>query len=215
MQLLVAVTVVICWGLLFDTGNQRDNWQRVYDACDQSVVEVSALAVSEKAIQAGTGFVIDFEGRPFILTCRHVVSGTSTSLIRFADGQQGSAEVVDASELHDLAILQAKGVNLKNYGELTRGLSSDLKIGEEVMTIGHPISESHHLSVGFYTGKFTDRNGRTVLRLSMAVDPGNSGGPLLNRRGQVVGIISMKLEQSANIAFAIPIEKIQYLRPAK
>lgn len=210
MQALVAVAVIICWRLFFDDGK---NWQGVYDACDKSVVEVYTPVIA--GVQSGTGFVFSFQGKSFVLTCAHVVSKGANSQIRFADQTEGTAQVVDASELHDIALLQVQGVNLMRYGELPQVRSMDLQIGEEVMTIGHPIRESHHLSVGFYTGKFTDKNGRTLLRLSMSVDPGNSGGPLLNRRGQVVGVISQRVEASASIAFAIPIEKIQYLSAAK
>lgn len=117
-----------------------------------------------------------------------------------------AASVLDASERNDLAVMEIPSANLGHYHALGQGRSSDLRIGEELMTIGHPIGESHHISVGFYTGRFT-LDDRTLLRMSMPVDPGNSGGPLFNRRGEVVGVVSQKRSES-NIAYAFPIEKI-------
>jgi S1-C subfamily serine protease len=217
LQLLISISVVLCWNLLFDNGKEKNSWQEVYDERDGSVVEIYTLSMPGSSInlQSGTGFVFDLKGRPAIITCNHVVASQSNTLVRFSDKLEEAAEIVNASELHDLAIIQLPGINLSRYGAIPQGRSSDLRIGEEVMTIGHPISESHHISVGFYTGKFTDKSGRTLLRLSMAVDPGNSGGPVLNSKGQVIGIVSQKIEKSANIAFAIPVEKIQTLNPTR
>ena len=81
------------------------------------------------------------------------------------------------------------------------------------MTIGYPLRESHHLSIGLYTGR--EELGPefgTLLRLNMPVDPGNSGGPLLDDKGHVVGIITLKKSGSSNIVFAVPIEQIRTLK---
>jgi len=217
LQLLISIIVVVLWWTVFVVREQSP-WQRVYYSSERSVVEIYAWAIGDSTIglQSGTGFVYNLRGKLVILTNRHVASAATNPIVQFQDIDDAFVgEILDASELHDLAILQPQGVNLKRYGGLPQGCSSDLRIGEEAMTIGHPIRESHHISVGFYTGKFTDRRGRTLLRLSMAVDPGNSGGPLLNRKGQVVGVISQRVEESTNIAFAIPIEKIQHLDSIK
>jgi S1-C subfamily serine protease len=211
LQVLIAVMVVVlCW--TFFVVREQNRWQRVYDSTDASVVEIHALAIGGGAIglQSGTGFVCDVHGKFVVVTNRHVVSAVTGPLVRFRDGVDAVAKILDSSELHDLAVLEPQAVNLERYGALPQGRSSDLRIGEEVMTIGHPILESHHIAVGFYTGKSTDKRGRTLLRLSMTVDRGSSGGPLLNRKGHVVGVISQKVGESANIAFAIPIDKVQY-----
>jgi S1-C subfamily serine protease len=214
LQLFISImAMVLLW--TFIVSRERSCWERVYDRSDMCVVEIYALAIDEDNIglASGTGFVYDLNGRQIIVTNRHVISFISEPLVRFRDGVEVIAKQLDASKVHDLAILGIEGINLKRYGELRPGRSSDLRIGEEVMTIGHPRLESHHISVGFYNGKSTNQEGCTLLRLSMAVDPGNSGGPLFNRKGQVVGIVSRKVEESANIAFAIPIEKAHLLNP--
>jgi S1-C subfamily serine protease len=159
----------------------------------------------------GTGFVFHRDDSVIILTNRHVALPGNAAQLVFKDGITAGAEVVNSSLDHDLAVLQPSGVRLANYESLERGDSADLAIGDEVMTIGHPIGESRHISIGFYTGRFTNEEGRTLLRLSMSVDPGNSGGPLLNRQGSVVGIVTLKHSTASNIAYAIPIEKAHNL----
>lgn len=190
----------------------RSPWQGVYDKSDSSVVEIYSATAEGNSLGKGTGFVFQVRDHAVVLTNRHVASRFTIPIVRMRDGEVKAATVLDASELHDMAILGIEGLSLKRYGFLPRGRSINLRIGDEVMTIGHPIQESHHISVGFFTGKHTDDRGRTLLRLSMAVDPGNSGGPLLNSQAQVVGIITQKVSESANIAFAIPIEKVDELQ---
>ena len=201
LQLVICILVVLLvWA--FFVARERNCWERIYKNSDNSVVEIYTLDIiqDDVGVTSGTGFVYRLKDKCIILTNRHVMS---------------VATQVDASELHDLAVLEVENINLKRYGVLQPGRVSDLQIGEELMTIGHPRLESHHISIGFYTGKSIDKNGLTLLRLSMAVDPGNSGGPLFNRKGQVVGIISRKVEDSANIAFAIPIDKVELLSFAR
>lgn len=212
----VAVSVaVFAVGSVFLYRSIGNPWHRVYETTDVSVVKILAVFLAEGMVNvgSGTGFIVELGGKRFILTNRHVVTGADGAMVQLReDAEPLEAAVVDASQVHDLALLTVDGANLNRYRVLASGSSSRLRIGEEVMTIGHPLRESHHISVGFYTGKFTDETGRTLLRLSMAVDPGNSGGPLLNRRGEVVGVLTQKDEESANIAFAIPIEKAADLR---
>lgn len=208
-QIVVAAVVVAIYGFFCCVGNDK-SWQDIYDSCDKSVIEVYALTTGadSEQLSSGTGFVYRLNGRYVVVTNRHVASAASQLAMRFPDDVVATATVLDASELHDLAAVEPEGVNLKRYGSLPAGNSLDLKLGEELLTIGHPVGESHHISVGFYAGKSTDSRGRTLLRLSMAVDPGNSGGPLLNQQGEVVGVITQRVAESANIAFAIPIEKL-------
>lgn len=209
---LVLIVVIVCWMIL--PVRMNNPWQSIHNNCDKSVAEIYAVESddAESDITSGTGFVIDLCGRNFIITNRHVASGAFGVVAMFHDEALGIITLVDASEIHDLALLEPVDLNVERYGALKMGSSKRLKIGEEVMTIGHPISESHHISVGFYTGKYTDDRGCTLLRLSMAVDPGNSGGPLLNRSGEVIGVVCQKVKESANIAFAIPIEKVFVLK---
>jgi serine protease Do len=216
LQLVICILVVSLLGAFF-VARERNCWERIYKNSDNSVVEIYTLDLvqDDVGVTSGTGFVYSLTDKCVILTNRHVMSVFPSALVRFRDGIEELGSQVDASELHDLAVLEVKNINLKRYGILRPGRVSDLQIGEELMTIGHPRLESHHISIGFYTGKSTDKNGLTLLRLSMAVDPGNSGGPLFNRKGQVVGIISRKIEESANIAFAIPIDKVEFLSFAR
>lgn len=208
MQIAISLIIVIFWWIFFVNKNGNP-WQGIYDSNDKSIVEIFSLAGTKKVddLKTGTGFIINLAGENVILTNSHVIANAAHLFIRFSDKVEAEATLVDASGLHDIAVLKANGTNLNRYRALPRGDSTSLKIGEEMMTIGHPIFESHHISVGFYSGKFTNKRGRTLLRLSMTVDPGNSGGPLFNREGEVVGIICQKVKESANIAFAVPVEK--------
>jgi serine protease Do len=209
-QILLCCAVIWVWKIV--QGDASGRWDRAYELSSQAVVEVQVDVPSlGREATAGTGFLLRHGGGDLIVTNEHVIHGAEGLRLRFRDSLETAAEVWDASPEYDVAVLRVRGVDLERYGPLKEGQSKDLRIGDEVMTIGHPLSESYHLSIGLYSGRETIEKG-VMLRLNMPVDPGNSGGPLLDARGRVVGITTLKATRSSSLAFAVPIERIRNLR---
>jgi serine protease Do len=203
----IALLALVVWRLFY-----RDSpWERVYNEHATGVVEISSGIMGESS---GTGFVFNAGSGPLIVTCRHVVAGSPVIKARFSDGYDAYLELIDSSEKDDIAVFRpAKNERkLTNYPEFKEGDVQALRIGEQVMAIGYPINQTNHISIGFFSGQgHASRRDQTYLFLSMPVDPGNSGGPVLDKTGRVIGIVSAKIQDSANIAFAVPITSLGHL----
>jgi S1-C subfamily serine protease len=163
----------------------------------------------------GTGVVIDERG--IILTCLHVIGGSSNITVVFADSSESPVEVVLRQPENDLAVLRALVIP-DDLVAATLADSASLRVGDEVFAVGHPYLIRNSLSAGVVSGLNRNfkspKTGKTLLNLiqfDAAVNPGNSGGPLLNRDGEVVGIVTALLNPTdqdvfIGIGFAIPIE---------
>jgi S1-C subfamily serine protease len=163
----------------------------------------------------GTGVVITEKGA--ILTNLHVVSGTSRIQVAFADGSESEAKVVGIDADNDLAVLQANKLpdDLQAATLVTTG---DLRPGDEVLAVGFPFGFGPSVSAGVVSGlkrEFRSTDDRRVLsnliQFDAAANPGNSGGPLVNMEGEVLGIVTAILNPTqqrffVGLAFAVPIE---------
>jgi serine protease Do len=166
----------------------------------------------------GTGFVYDKAG--FVLTNNHVVEGATVVQVQFADGRSIAAEVKGRDRHTDVAVLKVTDAGAFHALEL--GDSDAIDVGDWVVAIGNPFGLSHTVSAGILSGK-----GRTkddvkgldpsgyfnFLQTDAAINQGNSGGPLLNLRGEVVGINTAIRANANNIGFAIPINMVKELLP--
>jgi serine protease Do len=208
-QIVVSLAVVWVWKAF--EGNPRKRWQEIYTVADHAVVAVSVFTPDGSS--NGTGFVLISGKLPIIVTNQHVVGDSSSARVEFRGSVSTDADVLKVDRGLDLAVLRCRNLNIAQFSPLPVGRSEELRIGEELMTIGNPLHEVHHLSIGLYTGKepLGGPDGEPMLRLNMPVDPGNSGGPLLDERGRVVGVLTLKDRRSSSIAFAIPIERLSLL----
>ncbi|HEX6322883.1 MAG TPA: trypsin-like peptidase domain-containing protein [Vicinamibacterales bacterium] len=162
---------------------------------------------------AGSGFVIDAGG--YILTNFHVIDGADRITITLADGRALRASVVGTDPAIDVALLSidAGGARLP-VAEL--GDSDRLRVGEWVCAIGNPLGYVHSVTVGvvsFIGRKLFDPSLDDYIQTDAAINFGNSGGPLINARGEVVGINTAISSQANNIGFAIPINQVRAVLP--
>jgi S1-C subfamily serine protease len=186
------------------------------------VVDITALMTTtvpspfgstrEQSTASGSGSVLDRRGH--ILTADHVVRGASSVSITFADGATRRARVVGQDATTDLAVLRVNPSGLSLH-PLTLGDSAALQVGDPVAAIGDPFGYARSMSTGIVSG--LDRtiqglNGFSVARAvqtDAAIDPGNSGGPLLDARGHVIGIVDQiatggsGADSSTGVGFAI------------
>jgi S1-C subfamily serine protease len=167
-----------------------------------------------KEIGGGTGFIISEDG--MILTNAHVVADEEADYtVLTNDGQKYKAKVLARDTLRDLAIIKVE--NKKNFRTLKLGDSDALQIGQTVIAIGNALGEYRNtVSVGVISGlgrQVTAQGGQTIVTLEdviqtdAAINRGNSGGPLLNLKGEVIGVNFALAEPAQNIGFAIPINK--------
>jgi S1-C subfamily serine protease len=158
----------------------------------------------------GSGVIVDPSG--YIVTNNHVVDGVTTAEIQFSDGRRGSASVVGIDDLTDIAVLKTE---MKDLVALEWGDSDELQVGDLVWAIGSPFGLQKSVTFGILSAK--ERRGITgsrvvqeFLQTDAAVNPGNSGGPLVNAEGKVVGINTAIIGPSyQGISFAVPSELAQ------
>lgn len=154
----------------------------------------------------GTGFIIDPDGS--ILTNHHVIEGAERLTVKLADGRTLRAEVVGSDPDTDIALIKVNGAG--PFPSASLGDSSRLRVGEWVCAIGNPLAYEHTVTVGvvsFLGRKLFDPSLDNYIQTDAAISFGNSGGPLINSRGQVIGINSAVSRQSSNIGFAVPINQ--------
>ena len=166
-------------------------------------------ATTSKDHYLGSGVIINKEG--YVLTNEHVIAQGSRLQITLADHQQYPAIVQGADAELDLAILKIQSPKKINWPQIEIGTSKDLLIGESVIAIGNPFGLSQTVTTGVISGiSRTVRSGdqiyRNFIQIDAPIHAGNSGGPLLNIHGHLIGINTAVLENAFGIGFAIPID---------
>jgi 2-alkenal reductase len=159
----------------------------------------------------GSGFVYNFTGEIVIITNYHVIEGTINVTVTFIDGNGYAATVLGSDPYADLAVLSADAP-LSEFKPIEIVNSSTLKVGDIVVAVGNPYGLTGSMSLGIVsalgrtiteeqTGGYPIAN---VIQTTAPLNPGNSGGPLLNLQGQVVGITTAIISDSQGLGFAIP-----------
>ncbi len=161
---------------------------------------------------AGSGFIIDSAG--FILTNNHVIDNAERITVTLADGRAFRGHVVGADPAIDVALLKIEGA--RDLPEAPLGNSDGLRVGEWVCAIGNPLGYVHSVTVGvvsFIGRKLFDASLDDYIQTDAAINFGNSGGPLINTRGEVIGINSAVSSRTNNIGFAVPINQAVAILP--
>ena len=154
----------------------------------------------------GSGFIISNDGK--IVTNLHVIRGLTTATVQLANGEVfNSVSVLATDELRDIAIIKVAGFGLPL---LDLGNSNSVTVGERVIVVGSPRGLEGTVTAGILSS-VREGEGLKVLQTDAAVNPGNSGGPLVNDKGLAVGVISFKLRSAEGLNFAIPINYVRGL----
>lgn len=187
----------------------------------KAVVAIAGLIQTERGsgTSAGSGFFMTEDG--YVVTNAHVVANATSLTVITYDGEEYPASLVGADEINDLAVLKVDATGLPH---VTMGSSDALIVGDQVVAVGNALGElSSSMTVGYVSG--INRNiatdGSTVINMlqtDAAINSGNSGGPLFNMKGEVVGITSAKYSGTTSsgasiegIGFAIPIDDVKSL----
>jgi len=194
---------------------------QVYAQNVDSVVGISSyvstgLGQSTQAVATGSGFIISEDG--YVLTNCHVVEGASKITVTTHSGQTHTAALIGSDSTNDVALLKVEATGLK---AAVLGSSDALIVGDQVVAIGNPLGElTATLTVGYVSAKdrevTTDGTIINMIQTDAAINSGNSGGPLFNMKGEVIGITTAKYSGSTSsgatiegIGFAIPIDDVE------
>lgn len=196
-----------------DPGPHWPSYAPTYDRLAPVVVNVSLY---EPEHRLGSGFAI---GPRRVVTARHLVVGAEALTVRAVDGREVGARVVGTDARTDLALVEVDSGAELQVAEL--GTSTHLQIGDTVLAIGNPYGLGHSLTVGVVGSRerrlegSADASGEVeYIQLSMPLNPGNSGGPLFDESGRVVGILAGTHAKGQSIAFAVPVEVLLESLPA-
>jgi serine protease Do len=163
----------------------------------------------------GSGFIIHPDG--YVVTNAHVVMRAVDQRVIFADGTEFEADRVAVDEKHDLAILKIEAKT--SFQAVTLGRSDDLMIGETVIAIGNPLEYQHTVTSGIVSAlnrtlTFDNKvEYKGLIQTDASINRGNSGGPLLNILGELIGITTAIRGDAQNIGFAIPVDQLHGLLP--
>jgi serine protease Do len=151
----------------------------------------------------GTGFLIDEGG--YIVTNDHVIRGADRIRVRLADGRERRAVVHGADAATDIALLKIEAGALP---VLALGDSDDLRVGDAVIAIGNPLDYEHSVTAGIISAKgrkvYNNEPFEDFIQTDAAINRGNSGGPLLNQQGEVIGVNTVIRVDGSGISFAVP-----------
>jgi serine protease Do len=155
----------------------------------------------------GSGFIIESNG--LILTNAHVVEGATTIYVTLTDKREFKAKLLGLDKRTDVAVVK---IEARDLPKLPLGDSSKVRVGEWVLAIGSPFGLENTVTAGIVSAKSRDTGDYLpFIQTDVAVNPGNSGGPLLNTAGQAIGINSQIFSRSGGymgISFAIPIDEV-------
>ena len=181
----------------------------------ESTIVSSVYGQTATGVASGSGFILSEDG--YVVTNYHVVEGTSSVNVVLYDGKTHPAQLVGYDSTNDIALLKVEATGLD---PVTLGSSDDLIVGDQVVAIGNPLGElTSTLTVGYVSAKertvSTDGTVINMIQTDAAINSGNSGGPLFNMKGEVVGITTAKYSGSSSsgatiegIGFAIPMDDV-------
>lgn len=206
MRKIAGLVIVMLTGSAF----AQEDLTELYSSLKPSVVTIMTVGRGGARGSIGSGVVVDGEGR--VMTAAHVVHTASDIRVRFADGKVVPAEVIVSVSSADLALLKLSHVP-PDLVAAQLGDSDSAIVGKRVFVIGAPYGLNHSLSAGYISGRIDkDRlsSGELLqlLQTDAAVNQGNSGGPMFDSDGKVIGIVSSILSKSGGfdgIGFAVAI----------
>lgn len=210
---------------LYALTDEEQNTIAVYEQVAASVVNITTTTVPQSfffqalpSSGAGSGIIVDEDGT--IVTNHHVIENVQRIEVALADGSRHKAKLVGASPENDLAAIRIDAENL-TLEPIALGDSDKLEVGQKLLAIGNPFGLGGTLTTGTVSmlGRSIRNDGRVLrdlIQTDASVNPGNSGGALVNSRGELVGIntaIFSTTGASIGIGFAIPVNRVKKVLP--
>ncbi|MEK7834403.1 MAG: trypsin-like peptidase domain-containing protein [Acidobacteriota bacterium] len=198
------------------SGGERSNAEIVGEANHAVVTVIAMRAVPGEANRTnesqpdnsiqrgtGTGFIIDIAG--LVVTNEHVIRSADRIRVRLADGRERKATVIGTDVATDIALIKIEADELST---IAFGDSDAVRVGDSVIAIGNPMEYEHSVTAGIVSAKgrkvYGDQPFEDFIQTDAAINRGNSGGPLLNKSGEVIGVNTVIRVDSRGISFAVP-----------
>ncbi|MEJ7768559.1 MAG: serine protease, partial [Chitinophagaceae bacterium] len=171
-----------------------------------NTTKATKIPIDANVKSGGTGFLVDAKG--YVVTNAHVIGDNKNVVLQNNKSQEFKATIIKIDHVNDLAILKIEDEDYKPSLSLPYGFKKmGADLGEEIFTLGYPRDEIVY-GQGYMSAK-TGFNGDTLAcQIAVAANPGNSGGPVLNKNGEVVGILSTRQVQAEGVVFAIKTKNI-------
>jgi S1-C subfamily serine protease len=170
-----------------------DDFSGIIEEAVESVVTIRT------DVSQGSGFIVDDEG--YIVTNYHVVENAQAATIITSDGESHTVSLVGSDPELDIALLKINGA----YEEIRLADSNEINVGEQVVAIGNPLGLQFSVTQGIVSAVHRPgpNNIEAYVQIDAALNPGNSGGPLINKGGEVIGINNFKIGDSESLGFAL------------
>jgi len=189
-----------------EAGPKAERVQELAESARKSVVIITYTGRDGKQEGLGTGFIVGADG--LIATNLHVIGEGRPIAVQLDDGKRYDVTTIHATDrAADLALVRiaAEGLPVLELGD-----SDTLRQGQSIVALGNPHGLTHSVVAGVVSGK-PEIGGRTMIQLAIPIEPGNSGGPLLDMQGRVHGLLTMKSLVTANLGFAVPVNRLKPL----
>jgi S1-C subfamily serine protease len=199
-----------------DDGQLLDSYSRtitrVAKEASEAVVQIQGMAKGGKPAGGGSGFIISSDG--FVVTNHHVINKTDQVSISLQDGRSMPAKIIGTDASTDVAILQVHAEGLR---KLSFGDSGALQVGQIAIAVGNPFGFQYTVTTGVVSAlgrTLRSESGRLiddVIQTDAALNPGNSGGPLLDSNGKVIGMNTALIRGAQGLCFAVASNLVQYV----
>ena len=175
-------------------------WAQFTEAAGKIRDAVVTVAVQNRT---GTGFIVNSDGS--MLTNKHVVGEAKSVTVKLRNGDQVTAQVVKAAEARDVCLLK---LDRQHLPAVQFASSAKLKQGQAVAAMGAPFGLEGSLTKGVVSAVNRDIDGQKFIQIDAALNQGNSGGPIINEDGVVVGMATKAAKEAQNVGFAIPSDEL-------
>jgi serine protease Do len=203
------ILALCCLGLMAGEGLPQESLSKLIKRIQPAVITIIGYDANGKAIKIGSGFLMDSEGH--VITCAHVISGVARAEVKMPNGTRYPLKTLVAEDLAaDLVKLSVGGLQ-GNPAYLPIATTLP-EVGERVVVVSSPLGLEETVSDGMVSGIRNIRGRGEMLQISAPISAGSSGGPVVNLKGEVVGVAMFQMGKGQNLNFAIPGNRVFALR---